>query len=135
MFWDLIQQAQIGQAQWEAQNAKSAAADVQAENRFFKARIQKLEETVERVSLAAMAVAEILRDRLGVTQNEIEAKVQEIDLRDGKLDGRLRVPSDDCVHCGQTNSPHRRNCLYCGESLPVVSGLFVSPSDKMNGDG
>jgi hypothetical protein len=128
MLWDLIQQAQISQAKWEAQNANSTAVDVQVENRLVKGRIEKLEETVDRISLAAMAVAEIVRDRLGVTQDEIEAKVQEIDLRDGKLDGRLREPTNDCTHCHHINAPHRRKCLYCGEPLPAGSGLFSPPA-------
>ncbi len=130
MFWELIQQAKIGHAKLVADNAKSTAVDALQENRFLKQRVQYLDETVERLSLAAMAVAEILCDRLGVTKDEIEAKVQEIDLRDGKLDGRLRAPANNCERCSHTNSPNRRKCLYCGEPLPSNSGLFVLPSNE-----
>jgi hypothetical protein len=38
-----------------------------------------LEQQCERLNLAAMAMAEILRDRLGVSEKEIEAKLTEID--------------------------------------------------------
>ena len=132
MLWDLIQQSQIGHAESVAENAKSTAADALQESRLLKNRIQQLEETVERLSLAAIAVAEILRDRLGVTEAEIEAKVQEIDLRDGKLDGRLRAPTNDCESCHHTNSPNRSKCLYCGAALPSSSGLFPSPPSGMS---
>jgi|GEM_PF-330613 len=127
MFWELMQQAQISRAHSAALNARSVAASAQEENRYLKIRIEHLEETVERLSLMCMAVAEIVRDRVGVSQQEIEAKVQEIDLRDGKLDGRLRSATCDCTHCRHTNAPHRRNRLYCGETLPATSTLFPAP--------
>ncbi len=124
MLWDLIQQAQIGRARDDSRDAKSAAADAQGEIRFLKDRLLCLEQSVERLSLATMAIAEILRDRFHITEVEIEARIEEIDLRDGKLDGRLRQPANECVHCRRTNAARRSNCLYCGESLPIRSTIF-----------
>jgi hypothetical protein len=133
MLWDLIQQAQISDAKWKAQDAKSAAANAQQTMRHLQSQLHTLEERFERLSLASMAVAEILFDRLSVTQAEIETKVQEIDLRDGKLDGRLRPATNDCSHCRHLNAAHRRKCLYCGESLATDSGLFPSPAKHERG--
>lgn len=116
MLWDLIQQAQIGEA-------KSDAMEAQQTSRLLQIRVQSLEENFERLSLASMAISEILCDRLGITHAEIEARVQEIDLRDGKLDGRLRPATNDCPQCHHTNVAHRRKCLYCGETLAPGSGL------------
>lgn len=125
MFWDLIQQCQIGQANSAASDAKFAAEDARNEMHTLKTQVQQLHETIERLSLATMAMAEILGDRLGVTSDEIQAKVQEIDLRDGKLDGRLRPRSEVCEKCGHSNVAHRRACLYCGEPIPL---RFIEPS-------
>jgi len=36
-----------------------------------------------------MAMAELLRDRSGISEEVIEAKIREIDLRDGQPDGKL----------------------------------------------
>ena len=134
MLWDLIQQAQIGQIKWKAQEAKTTAKDAQHETRILQNRTQSLEENLERLSLASMAIAEILCTRFGVTREEFESKVQEIDLRDGKLDGRLRLAAIDCLHCHHKNSAHRCRCLYCGETLPTGCGLFVAPSEVQNRD-
>ena len=131
MFWDLIQRVRVDHVHGIALNANSTAMDAQTETRFLKGRIEKLEETVERLTLATMAAAEILRDHFGVAQSAIETKVQEIDLRDGKLDGRLRVPPNDCSQCHHTNAPHRHKCLYCGEPLPTGSGLFATHPSKL----
>ncbi len=126
MIWDLIQQSQIGHAKAVADDAKSTAAENQRETRLLDGRVEKLVETVDRLSLACMALAEILRERLDITEADIEAKVQEIDLRDGKLDGRLRASTNDCPQCHHTNSSNRRKCLYCGETLPYNSGISTS---------
>lgn len=117
MLWDLIQQAQIGRARADAEAAKSAAANAKSESQFFRARLQSLEETVERLSLVTMALSELLRDRSLVTDAEVEARVQEIDLRDGKLDGRLRPPPSECVDCHRPNVAGRKRCLYCGGEM------------------
>lgn len=128
MFWEFMQQHQISQANWTAQDARHAADGAQTEARYLKDRIQDLERTVERLSLATLALAEILRDRVNVTEAEIDAKIQEIDLRDGKLDGRLRGSGQDCPQCHRPNASRRRACLYCGESLPGDSYLFAPPA-------
>jgi hypothetical protein len=42
-----------------------------------------LEKQCDRLTLAAMAMAEILRDKLKLTEHDIDAKLAEIDLRGG----------------------------------------------------
>ncbi|HWL08881.1 MAG TPA: hypothetical protein VNQ76_10770 [Planctomicrobium sp.] len=130
MLWNLIQQAQIERARATSQNAKSTARDAQSEIRFLKDRVHDLELSLDRLSLATMAIAEILRDRSHITEEEIEAKIEEIDLRDGKLDGRLREPVTTCTSCDRTNPARRSQCLYCGESLPVRSTIFSPGSPE-----
>jgi hypothetical protein len=119
MFWELLRDSQIRQANWTAEEAKSTATDAQSDIRLLKGRIRALEETVDRLSLAAIAVAEILQDRLGVTPSEFETRMQEIDLRDQTRSERLRPSTNYCQHCDHMNAPDRRVCLYCGEPLPA----------------
>jgi hypothetical protein len=92
-------------------------------------RIRRLEDQVDRLTLASMAFTELLRDRLGVPQAEIEGKMHEIDLRDGRLDGKLSRPAPVCPTCQRVNSPHRTACLYCGKPLPVEGILGSSLSN------
>lgn len=132
MLWDFIQQGQIGRVAWAAQDANATAKDSLAEARLLKVHLQTLEQTVERTALAAMAIAEILRDRLGITEAELETKIQEIDLRDGRLDGKLRTQIQACQHCQRPNAAHRRACLYCGQQLACASPLFPLPPNMEN---
>lgn len=126
MIWDLIQQVQIAHTQSKIEAATFAAGDASRNTRLLQDRVKRLEESVERLSLATMAIAEILRDRMGVTQQELESRVLEIDLRDGKQDGRLSAPTNECPECHHANAAHRKACLYCGQDLGVKSGLFVA---------
>src|SRR5262245_20759834 len=76
------------QASQDAADAKSSARSAEMKTHSMESTVRYLEHQVERLSLALMAVAEVLRDR-GIPEAEIEAKVREIDLRDGQLDGRV----------------------------------------------
>ncbi|WP_397568828.1 hypothetical protein [Schlesneria sp. T3-172] len=137
MLWDLIQQSQISQAKFQSQHAEAAAADAHAEIRLLKIRLQKLEEAFDRLTMSTMAIAEILCEQGQLTEEEVEAKIEEIDLRDGTLDGRLRQPApvSQCAKCRHANSARRSKCLYCGEPLPARSTVFPPGSiDLPNGD-
>lgn len=127
MLWELFQQTRIAQAAWAADDAKSLANRAENETRRFEHRLQMLEQQNERLSLAVMALAEVLAEQRGITEDMIEAKMREIDLRDGKLDGKLRRPAKLCAACQRPSSPHRSNCLYCGAALPEDSVLFANP--------
>jgi uncharacterized OB-fold protein len=64
---------------------------------------------------------EIIRDHLGVSGEVIEAKIREIDLRDGKLDGTYRPLAKTCKDCGRVSGPMSATCRYCGAPLPKES--------------
>jgi len=119
---------QIAETMTSASIAEQTARKTQTHVDSLERRLKRLEEQVERLRLArmalgTMALAELRRDRLGVPQADLDAKVEEIDLRDGKLDRKLSSPLPICPGCRRTNSPQRTFCLYCGKRLPV-SPLF-----------
>jgi hypothetical protein len=124
MFWDLYQSWQIAETTTTASIAERTARDARTTVDGLQRRVKRLEEQVERLTLGSMALAELLRDRLGVPQAEIDAKVQEIDLRDGSLDGKLTREPPVCPGCQRTNSPQRKMCLYCGKPLPPGTNLL-----------
>ncbi len=126
MLWELFQMSRIEQSNWNAADAKHSAREAQGDARQLQQTVRVLEQQCERLTLAAMAMAEILRDRLGVTEPEIEAKLVEIDQRDGRLDGRFRSSNTLCPQCQRPNGFNRRHCLYCGTELATESFLFKS---------
>lgn len=112
IFIDLYQQRRIVEAESTARDARFTAKQMAND-------VDKLSERTEATTLACQALWEIVRDKLGVADHEILEKMQEIDLRDGRADGRISPSGFVCPDCKRRNSNARRNCLYCGFKLPV----------------
>ena len=112
MIWDLIQQSQIHDARSQADSAKRRAENVRHD-------VAATQANIERLTLSCAAMWELLSEKLGVTTDDLMAKIEEIDLRDGKLDGRKSSPKHACSKCGRKNKGTRRQCLFCGNELPA----------------
>ena len=78
----------------------------------------QLRADVERLYFIAEALWRILREKLGVDDQEIIRQIAAIDLEDGKLDGRKAPqPPQPCPKCGRTLTKQRLKCMYCGEFI------------------
>ena len=86
--------------------------------------LESLSRRLDRAMLAIESLSEILRDRFGITRDEIHARMDEIDLRDGKQDGRLAPGVMLCPACDRPNSKQSRQCVYCGHQplSPQIAG-------------
>jgi len=73
---------------------------------------EDLAERVDQLALATQALWELAAERLHISDAELAAKIEEVDLRDGKADGRIRAG----LTCTVCNRRHR-HCLYCGADL------------------
>ena len=109
--WDLAQQGQI--AMWQ-ERADHAAINAHGNARDLKS----LEARLDTLTLANQAMWEMLSVNLGYTKQDLLAKMEEIDLRDGVKDGRV-TPKDIsvCPECGHKIRNHRANCYWCGAKL------------------
>ena len=74
-----------------------------------------LEDKVDSLSLTCQALWEILRDRTKLTEEELLAKISEIDMRDGRADGKMGAKGGPCSKCGRVLNKRHLRCLYCGE--------------------
>ena len=110
LFWDLRQEQRIGDAEDAAQRTTRSVQSTRSE-------IELLRGQLERAALVQQALWELVRDRAGITEEELEAKVQEIDVRDGKQDGRIGGVVSPCPNCKRPNAAWRANCLYCSTAL------------------
>lgn len=109
-FWDLHQQRRIDEQ--ESKLDKAERKNVSAES-----RVGRLEERLERLLLVNAALWELARGRLGLTEDDLIAKVSEIDLRDGAADGKRSAMPRACRHCKRVNAAVHAHCLYCGMSM------------------
>ena len=85
-------------------------------------RIRDLEYEVQRVKLLNQALWELLRDKVKLTDAELEQKISDIDLRDGVADGKITDVALKCPSCSRVSSSKHWKCLYCGQEFekPVM---------------
>jgi len=96
-------------------SADAARALTQAQN--TEHRVKLLEENLAKALMICEALWELLSERTGATQEELQAKLRDVDLRDGKLDGKNQRAARDCPACGRTVGPRRTLCMYCGHQI------------------
>lgn len=111
MFVDLYQQGRISEAQTSADQAAAKAEAVHE-------RLARQERRIERLALHCQAMWEMLRERAQFTEEEFVNKVLEVDLRDGRTDGRIAVQIADCPNCKRKTNSRRATCVICGVELP-----------------
>ncbi len=97
--------------------------DREARNQARDARadVAELGARVDRLSLITMALWSLVRDQLGLTEEQLAQRVQDLDLSDGKLDGKINPQATKCPKCGKMVSPRHARCWYCGRVRDQVS--------------
>lgn len=79
------------------------------------AEVQQLQQEVQSLELACAGMWELLKFKLGCTDDELIAAVQTVDARDGQIDGKIRKPVGDCPSCGRRILMRKSNkCAWCG---------------------
>ena len=82
-------------------------------------RLDHLEHGMAKMSMINRALWEILKRENSLRDDEIVAKVAEIDLRDGRLDDQVNRGPISCPSCGRKTSRRRKRCIYCCSELPA----------------
>jgi hypothetical protein len=108
---DFVQQRFIHGARQDASQARRDAREA-------RASLSELEERIGRLTLACTAMWALLRQRAGLTDQELLEVIQEVDLRDGVRDGQHKPPALTCPSCGRRNNRRHRACMYCESPLP-----------------
>lgn len=80
------------------------------------ARLTEIEFKLERLSLITHALWDLLKDRHGYTDEELNDWINLTDLKDGRLDGRYKAdtPPLNCPKCGRVVGRTQGRCIYCG---------------------
>lgn len=99
-------------------NAASASA------RDAKTEVGILKAEVDRLLMITEALWTILQEEHGYNDDKLVNRINEIDLRDGHLDGRVAKQGGPakCPNCQKSLSKRHHRCLYCG--TVVTPGTF-----------
>ncbi len=101
LIWNLRQDERIKETSSEIILAKDAIAET--------------EERLERLALICQAMWSLLEEKTDLTEDDLVKRVTEIDLKDGRLDGKYEKPLVKCEECGATISQRFGKCLFCGK--------------------
>ena len=107
------QMAQANRAELAGEMAARTAAEVRTQNETIKFDIEKLFMITE-------ALWTLLKEQHGYTDENLIEMIEKIDLRDGKLDGKVAksVERPTCPQCGRVLIRNQPRCLYCGAVAP-----------------
>ncbi len=97
----------------------SGAASVRNQNkiRSDESEVKHLEATVAKVLMINEALWEIVRDKFNMTDDDLHAKLYEVDMRDGQADGKNQRRATKCPNCDHMVSSRHPACLYCGQVM------------------
>lgn len=101
-----------------SETAGAGSAEVKSE-RAVEA-VRAMQADVERLLMICEAMWTILKEQHGYGDEELFRRIMEIDLRDGRADGKV-APSGPalCPTCRHPVSKKRPICLYCGKPMMV----------------
>jgi len=109
--WNALQHVQIKHASNTAEAAQHMARSGQVSTREL---LRQLDGRVDKLVLICRASFELLQEQSGVTDQQLAERMMEIDLRDGRADGRMGPQQKTCPKCGAGICAKFNRCLFCG---------------------
>lgn len=86
-------------------------------------RVRRLEGQVEKLRLVCRSLCEVVVSETRFTEESLMDLIDEVDGRDGKVDGRMSVATRTCPACNRNFGRDRPNCQYCGVPAERDDGL------------
>lgn len=111
MFWPLYTDVR------SPDSASADAARAAGDARRARQTADDLELRVERTLLACEAMWSLLREKLNLTDVDLAQRINEIDLSDGTLDGKVRKGAVSCPKCQRAIARRFNRCMYCGQMV------------------
>jgi len=97
--------------------AEIAASQASGTASRAQSKAEQLETRLERALMTMEAMWTLMSERLGITEDELQERIVEIDLSDGILDGRVRRPAMECHACNRRIPRRFTRCMYCGVEI------------------
>lgn len=110
IFWGMYHETGAATAASAAGRAESVARSVQD-------KVRTIEDRVDSLALLCQAMWELLRDNTALSEDDIERKSIEIDMRDGVRNQRLGHATSTCASCNRPLHRRHARCLYCGAEV------------------
>lgn len=86
-------------------------------------KLNDVDDRIDRLLLLVEAMWSLLRDQ-GYTDEELAARLAELDAADGTSDSRRTTLAQDCRECGSKVAAGLAACQFCGAATPTQPGPF-----------
>jgi hypothetical protein len=101
-----------------ARRAETLAEEMPVKGTNSRLMIDCMAMDVEKLLMITEALWIILKEQHGYNDEDLIKRIQDIDLRDGKLDGkRGKETPPACPSCKRTLIGKHPLCLYCGTKV------------------
>lgn len=81
-------------------------------------RARAVADELARLELVCEAMWELVKEKTGLVDDDLLAKMAELDLTDGVADGKKAKGGPVvCPKCNRPNSRRHDFCIYCGEHI------------------
>lgn len=102
----------------QANIASANASEAARRTAEVRTQSEAIQGDVERLFMITEALWTILKKEHGYSDEDLGLLIQEIDLRDGKLDGKVsKQQNPTCPECNRTLIGRHQMCLYCGAAV------------------
>ena len=102
----------------------ATAAEARSQASSAVSKVAGLEEDVNHLLMVVESLSEMLKDKHGYSDADLAQRVADIDMRDGKLNGRAtKKAAQACSHCGRKMLRRKPTCVYCDKSS--IRDLFA----------
>jgi hypothetical protein len=98
MFWELYQQSKTA-------DAKDSAEKAHLKVEGYETEIEKVRDQMNRLAFACQSLWELVREKTDLTEKDLQKKILEVDLRDGRINCKMGAKNFSCPACSRnTNS-------------------------------
>ena len=87
-------------------------------------KVIDLSDRVDRLTMVIQALWELLRES-GLTDEQLVAKIVELDKSDDVLDDTARPSSSRCPQCGAAVTSAEDHCQFCGHQMGRPANPFA----------
>ncbi len=109
--------------QRDASKSALRAAAVPASGTASTEHILDVDERVDRLLLVVAAMWSLLEDT-GLTDEQLQQRMHDIDASDGVADGKLTPETITCANCGAAVPGELPACQFCGTPVPGAKDPF-----------
>lgn len=108
--WDLFQEIRLNDQSARLDHANSTIKSTSLS-------LDDLARQVRKMALVNQALYELLKEKNGISDEDLRRKVREIDLRDGAANARLDASPLRCPKCQSAVTAGALSCPSCGATV------------------